>query len=105
MALDPGARFSAQDAVDWGWANSVVQRSELVENVEALARRVARVHPDVLAVKKSSVNRYFEYRGLRPALMSGAETDAIMHFAEPVRAMSETIRTKGLVQAMRDFHG
>lgn len=105
MALDPGARFGADQAVEWGWANFSVPTDTLVDAVNELAGRIARVHPDVLAVKKSSVNRYYEERGLRSALLSGAETDALLHFSEPVLAMSQSIRTKGLKQAITDFHG
>jgi enoyl-CoA hydratase len=105
MALDPGARFGADEAVQWGWANFSVPSPDLVHAVEELAGRIARVHPDVLSVKKSSVNRYYEDRGIRSALVAGAETDALLHFSEPVRAMSESVRTKGLAQTIADFHG
>jgi enoyl-CoA hydratase len=105
MALDPGARFNAAQAVEWGWANFSVPHDELVDAVEKLASRIARVHPDVLAVKKSSVNRYYEDRGIRSAFVSGAETDALLHFSEPVRAMSESIRANGLADAIKRFHG
>jgi enoyl-CoA hydratase len=105
MALVPGARFGAREAVEWGWANFAVPASELVDAVNQLAAKIARVHPDILAVKKSTVNRYYEDRGIRSAFLSGAETDALLHFSEPVRAMSESIRTNGLAKAIKDFHG
>ncbi|MDF0750826.1 enoyl-CoA hydratase/isomerase family protein [Marinobacter sp. 71-i] len=105
MALDPGARFNAAKAVEWGWANFSVPHDELVDAVEKLSSRIARVHPDVLAVKKSSVNRYYEDRGIRSAFISGAETDALLHFSEPVRAMSESIRSNGLADTIKRFYG
>lgn len=105
MALDPGARFNAEQAVQWGWANFSVPNEDLVSAVNELASRIARVHPDVLLVKKSSVNRYYEDRGIRSAFMSGAETDALLHFSAPVRAMSESLRTNGLAETVREFHG
>ncbi|MFD7012596.1 enoyl-CoA hydratase/isomerase family protein [Rhodococcus jostii] len=105
MALDPGARFNAEQAVQWGWANYSVENQNLISAVNELATRIARVHPDVLEVKKSSVNRYYEDRGIRSALVSGAETDALLHFATPVREMSESIRKNGLAHTIKEFHG
>jgi enoyl-CoA hydratase len=105
MALVPGARFGAREAVDWGWANFSVPAPELVDAVNRLAAKIAKVHPDILSVKKSSVNRYYEDQGIRSALLAGAETDALLHFSEPVRAMSESVRVNGLTKTIKEFHG
>ena len=47
---------------------------------------------DILTLRKSSVNRRFESQGFPAAILNGAETDALLHFADPVRRLMLSIR-------------
>ena len=74
----PGNRISGADAVAWGWANQAVPAGTVVEVVEQLAARVALVPPDVLRVKKLSVNRALEAMGIRQASGAVASMDVLL---------------------------
>ncbi|MCW2756392.1 MAG: enoyl-CoA hydratase [Nocardioidaceae bacterium] len=105
MTFTPGGRIDGETAAAWGWANYAVDDDALIDDVRALATRIARIHPDVLKVRKYSVNRQFESTGFRAHILAGAETDALLHFADPVRDLMFDIKNLGLKAAMAKFEG
>lgn len=105
FAFIPGNTIDAQTAVAWGWANHAVPADKLIEAVEALAGRIAQVPPDVLRVKKQSINRAADAAGFREALGAIAESDALLHLSPAVLAVRERMAQEGLKAVLADYRG
>jgi enoyl-CoA hydratase len=100
LAFVPGNSIDGPTAVQWGWANHSVPEHELVPVVESLAERIARTPPDVLRIKKLSINRAMEAMGVRQATASVAEMDALLHASPAVVELREWIAQVGLRNAL-----
>jgi len=105
FAFLPGNAIDGPTAVEWGWANHSVPAERLVATVEALATRIAQVPPDVLAVKKRSINRAAEAAGFRAATSGIAEMDALLHLAPSVLAIRERMAAIGLKAVVDEYKG
>jgi enoyl-CoA hydratase len=103
LSFVPGNVIDAETAVSWGWANHVVPAAELVDRVRDLAARIALTPPEILHVKKLSVNRAMEAMGVRQAASSVAEMDALLHTAPSVLALRERLREEGLREVMARY--
>jgi enoyl-CoA hydratase len=103
LAFVAGNAIDGRTAVEWGWANHSVAPEELIPAVEALAERIARVPPDVLRIKKLSINRSMEAMGYRAATASVSEMDALLHLSPAVGEVRELIRRHGLKKAIGYF--
>ena len=103
LAYLPGNWIDGRTAVEWGWANHSVPAETLVATVTSLAERIALVPPEVLRMKKLSINRAAEAAGFRRALDGIAEVDATLHADPAVLAIRERIRTLGLKAVMADY--
>jgi enoyl-CoA hydratase len=99
----PGNSIDGRTAVEWGWANHSVSAEELVEIVEDLARRIAKTPPEVLRVKKQSINRAAEAAGHREVSASVSEMNALLHMAPSVVELRRWIGEVGLKQAIEAF--
>ncbi len=96
MSFVPGNSIDGRTAVEWGWANHSVDPDQLVPAVESLARRIAMTPPEVLRMKKLSVNRAMEAMGVRHASSAVPEMDALIHMAPSVVAVRDRIHEDGL---------
>lgn len=105
FAFVPGNSIDGPTAVAWGWANHCVAADRLVAAVEALAERIAQVPPDVLRVKKSSINRAAEAAGFRTATTGIAEADALLHLSPAVLAIRERMAAQGLKAVLANYKG
>jgi enoyl-CoA hydratase len=103
LAFVPGNSIDGPTAVQWGWANHSVPEHELVPVVESLAERIARTPPDVLRIKKLSINRAMEAMGVRQATASVAEMDALLHGSPAVVELREWIAQVGLRSALQAY--
>jgi enoyl-CoA hydratase len=103
LAFVPGNSIDGRTAVEWGWANHSVPVDELIPAVEGLAERIALTPPEVLRVKKLSINRAMEATGVRHATSSVAEMDALLHTTPAVLELREWIAEVGLKQAMASY--
>ncbi len=103
FAFVPGNWIDGPTAVEWGWANHCVPAEDLIPAVRSLAERMALVPPEVLRLKKLSINRAAEAGGFRQALSGIAEIDALLHLDPAVLAIRERMRDKGLKAVMREF--
>jgi enoyl-CoA hydratase len=103
LAFVPGNSIDGRTAVEWGWANHAVPAAELIDAVEGLAARIALTPPDVLEIKKRSINRAMEAMGLRQATSSVAEMDALLHTSPDVLALRERIAANGLKQTIAEY--
>ena len=72
-----GDAFDADDLVRMGFANRVFPRADLDAAVLAVAERIAKVPSDLQQMNKRSVHRAMEIMGVRAALRSGTEMQAL----------------------------
>lgn len=105
LAFVPGNHIDGRTAVEWGWANHAVSEDQLLDTVRDFAQRIALVPPEVLSIKKLSINRAMEAMGVRQATYSVSEMDALLHLAPSVLALRERIGEEGLKAAMASFSG
>jgi enoyl-CoA hydratase len=103
MSFVPSSRISGTTASEWGWANYAVPAEELESNVRELARNIAKIPAPILRMKKMSINRVAEVMGFRTIVNMGAETDALLHFSNPVKQLAGMIRESGLKGAIARF--
>jgi enoyl-CoA hydratase len=103
LAFVPGNSVDGRTAVEWGWANHSVPADELVPVVEDLAARIAKTPPDVLRVKKLSINRAMESMGVRHATSAVAEMDALLHTSPAVIDLRRWVAEVGMKEASARF--
>jgi enoyl-CoA hydratase len=103
LAFVPGNSIDGPTAVEWGFANHSVPAAELIHTVTELAARMAKVPPEVLRVKKLSINRAAEAPGFRASLAHVAEMDAQLHQTADVLALKKHIAEVGLKAAMAEY--
>jgi enoyl-CoA hydratase len=103
LAFVPGNSIDGRTAVEWGWANHAVPADELIAAVEGLAARIALTPPDVLEIKKRSINRAMEAMGMRQATAAVAEMDALLHTSPDVLALRERIASHGLKETIAEY--
>ena len=103
LAFVPGNSIDGKTAVEWGWANHSVPADQLIPAVEALAAKIAKVAPEVLRVKKLSINRAAEAQGFREALAHLAQMDASLHVSAPVLALKQRIAEVGLKTVIAEY--
>jgi enoyl-CoA hydratase len=105
FAFLPGNSIDGHTAVAWGWANHCVPAERLLDAAQALADRIALVPPDVLRVKKQSINRAAEAAGFRAATSGIAEADALLHLSPAVLAIRERMQARGLKAVLAEYQG
>jgi len=92
-----GDSIDGRTAERIGMINFSVPEDRLDEAVELLAGRMAKVPVDLLTLHKGQVNRALEIMGIRAALASGPEFDALGHASKGARqAFFEPVAEKGL---------
>jgi enoyl-CoA hydratase len=105
LAFLPGNYVDGKTAVEWGWANAAVPADRLIECVEALAERMAKIPLPVLTMKKRSINRAMEAGGFLTAVNAVSESDAILHFEPSVLELRERLAKEGLRETLAQFRG
>lgn len=103
FAFVPGNSIDGPTAVKWGWANHCVPAQDLVPAVRSLAERIALTPPDVLRLKKLSINRAAEAGGFRQALSGIAEIDALLHLAPAVLEVRARMKRHGLKAVIAEY--
>jgi enoyl-CoA hydratase len=103
FAFVPGNWIDGPTAVEWGWANHCVPAGRLIEAVASLAERIALTPPDVLRLKKLSINRAAEAAGFRQALSGIAEIDALLHLAPAVLEIRARMAERGLKAVIAEY--
>lgn len=103
FAFVPGNWIDGPTAVTWGWANHCVPAGDLIAAVRGLAERIALTPPEVLRLKKLSINRAAEAGGFRQALSGIAEIDALLHLAPAVLEIRTRIKERGLKAVIQEF--
>ena len=77
-----GDTIDGRQAEAIGMINFAVPSEKLDEAVTLLTERMAKVPADLLILHKAQVNRAFEVMGIRAAISSGPEFDALGHASE-----------------------
>jgi enoyl-CoA hydratase len=103
FAFVPGNWIDGPTAVEWGWANHCVPAEKLLSSIRSLAERIALTPPEVLRLKKLSINRAAEAAGFRHALSGIAEMDALLHLSPAVLAIRERMKVQGLKATIREY--
>jgi enoyl-CoA hydratase len=90
-----GDSLSGAEAAARGWANRAYPAAELESEVLAVARRVALLPSDLLAINKRTVHRAMEIMGARAAIRSGTEMQALAFQTESSKAYMTRFRRDG----------
>ncbi len=97
-----GDSISGAEAARLGWANRAFPAADLDAEVLAMATRIAKVPPDIVALNKRTVHRAMDVMGLRAAIRAGTELCALAIHQPGFRAFIAEAETKGLVAALTE---
>ena len=107
-----GDSFSGEDMERLGWATYAVEKEDLDSFTEKFARRMAFVDNEMLMYSKRAVNRQYETMGIREALHSATEIQALSSGRAAAAEWGRRVRDDGLKSALewrdgpfRDFRG
>src|SRR4029079_4273730 len=95
-----GDLIDAAEAERIGLVNRVVPAERLAAEVDALADRLARVPPDVMAPTKLMLNRAMDAAGFAAAVEMGLDLQAFVNMSETARAFASIVRSAGLKAAL-----
>jgi enoyl-CoA hydratase len=97
-----GDLIDAVEAERIGLINRVVPAERLVSEVDALADRLARTPPEVMALTKRMLNRAMDAAGFRVAVEAGIDLGAIINAADTPeqREWDAIVRRDGLKAAL-----
>ena len=97
-----GDLMDAVEAERIGLVNRVVPADRLAAEVDALADRIARTPPEVVAPTKRMLNRAMDAMGFREAVEAGIDLGAIINAADTPeqREWDEIVRRDGLKAAL-----
>ena len=98
--LMTGDLVDAAEAGRIGLVNRVVPRDELAGAVDALADRLARVPPDVMAPTKLMLNRAMDAAGFAAAVELGLDLQSFINMSETAREFDAIVRRDGLKAAL-----
>jgi enoyl-CoA hydratase len=95
-----GDSISGTEAARLGWANEAYPAEELDERVLEVAKRIAQIEPDLLALNKRLVHRGMEVMGIRTAVRYGTELCALGTHTASMAKFVKSIEEKGLTGAL-----
>jgi enoyl-CoA hydratase len=95
-----GDLIDAAEAERIGLVNRVAAGDRLAAEVDALADRLARVEPDVMALTKLMLNRAMDAAGFAQAVEMGLDVQSFINLSETSRAFDEIVRRDGLKAAL-----
>jgi enoyl-CoA hydratase len=98
--LMTGDLIDAAEALRIGLVNRVVPRDQLEAEVDALADRLARVAPDVMAPTKLMLNRAMDAAGFAAAVEMGLDLQSFINMSETAREFDSIVQSKGLKAAL-----
>jgi len=98
--LMTGDLIDAVEAERIGLVNRVVPLEALPAEVNALADRLARVAPDVMAPTKLMLNRAMDAAGFAAAVEMGLDLQSFVNMSETAREFDAIVRADGLKAAL-----
>lgn len=106
-ALLTGDSMSGTEAVQAGMANRAYPSDELEDAVLAIAARVAKIPPELLALNKRAAHRAMEAMGIRDGIRATADIQALGFHQPPSRDYLASFKQVGVKEALserdRDF--
>jgi enoyl-CoA hydratase len=73
-----GESISGEEAVKKGFANNCFKLDKLEKEVLSIAKKVAKVPPELQAMNKRAVHRQMEAMGMRAGIRAGTEIQALV---------------------------
>jgi enoyl-CoA hydratase len=98
--LMTGDLIDGREAHRIGLVNRIVPADRLTAEVDALADRLARVPPDVMAPTKLMLNRAMEAAGFLEAVAAGLDLQSFVNMSETAREFDAVVRRDGLKAAL-----
>ena len=98
--LMTGDLIGATEAERIGLVNRVVPAERLVAEVDALAEKLARVPPDVMAPTKLMLNRAMDAAGFATAVESGLDLQSFVNMSVTAQEFDTIVRREGLKAAL-----
>jgi enoyl-CoA hydratase len=98
--LMTGDLIDAEEAQRIGLVNRVVPRDRLVDEVDSLADKLARVPPDVMAPTKAMLNRAMDAAGFAAAVEMGLDLQSFINMSQTARDFDAIVQSKGLKAAL-----
>ena len=95
-----GDLIDAPEAERIGLINRVVPGDQLTAEVDALAEKLARVPPDVMAPTKLMLNRAMDAAGFAAAVEMGLDVQSFVNMSETAREFDAIVRRDGLKAAL-----
>jgi enoyl-CoA hydratase len=95
-----GDLIDAVEAERIGLVNRVAPAGRLALEVDALADRLARVPPDVMAPTKLMLNRAMDAAGFAAAVEMGLDLQSFVNMSATAREFDEIVRRDGLKAAL-----
>ena len=99
-----GDAISGLEAVEYGFANRAYPAEELDSAVLEIAERISRIPSDLQQMNKRAVHRQLELMGMRAAIRSGTEIQALAFHTESTRAHFKELAA-GLTDALSKRDG
>ena len=107
-----GNSFSGEEMERLGWANYALPEEELDDFCMDFAQRMAHIDNEMLMYSKRAVNRQYETMGIREALHSGTEIQALSAQRKAASEWGRRLSQEGLKAALEwrdgpfnDFRG
>ena len=99
-----GTAISGIEAAEYGFANRAYPEAELESAVLEVAERVAKVPPDLQQINKRAVHRQMDAMGIRAAIRTGTEIQALAFHTKSTRAHFKELAA-GLTDALTKRDG
>ena len=99
-----GTAISGTEAAEYGFANRAFPADELEDAVLEVAERVARIPPDLQQINKRAVHRQMDAMGIRSAIRSGTEIQALAFHTKSTQAHFKELAS-GLTDALSKRDG
>jgi enoyl-CoA hydratase len=97
-----GDSITGKQAAEWGFANDTFKREDLDDAVIDIARRVAKIPPDLQQFNKRGVHRQMELMGMRAAIRSATDSEALACYTETTQNWFKMLEEEGLSSALSE---
>jgi len=98
--LFTGYSLKGQAAADWGMINHAVPADEIDDFVEALARSISNMRPELLHYYKSMTNRVADRMGMQDMVETGSDINTLVSTLGTQGAFRERSNMEGLRRAL-----
>ncbi len=104
MLMFTGEFISGKEAERIGLVLKATPSEKLDEEVNGLAEKIASGPPELIAIHKAQINRFYEQMGLWGVIASFRDLDAIAHLSEVATQLFDLAQEKGVKAALQRMH-